>query len=59
MSLADGGTRVIRGAKVIIGVGTHATIPDIPGLLPAKPMTHIEALELDYVPEHLAILGAG
>jgi pyruvate/2-oxoglutarate dehydrogenase complex dihydrolipoamide dehydrogenase (E3) component len=59
VTLADGGKRVIRGAKVIIGTATHATMPKIPGLAEAKPMTHIEALELDHVPEHLLVLGGG
>ena len=30
-----------------------------PGLAEARPMTHIEALELDRVPEHLIVLGGG
>jgi pyruvate/2-oxoglutarate dehydrogenase complex dihydrolipoamide dehydrogenase (E3) component len=59
IALADGANRVVRGGKVVIGVGTHATIPAIPGLLQAKPLTHIEALELDRVPEHLLVMGGG
>jgi pyruvate/2-oxoglutarate dehydrogenase complex dihydrolipoamide dehydrogenase (E3) component len=43
----------------VIGTGTHALIENIPGLAAAQPMTHVEALELDVVPEHLIILGAG
>jgi pyruvate/2-oxoglutarate dehydrogenase complex dihydrolipoamide dehydrogenase (E3) component len=31
----------------------------IPGLAEAEPLTHIEALELDNVPEHLLIIGSG
>jgi len=57
--LNDGGTRVLTGDKVFINVGTHATIPDIPGLHAAAPLTHIEALELDHVPPHLVVLGGG
>jgi pyruvate/2-oxoglutarate dehydrogenase complex dihydrolipoamide dehydrogenase (E3) component len=59
VALVRGGTRVIRGDKVIVGTGTHATIPGIPGLAESRPMTHIEALELDYVPQHLIVLGGG
>jgi len=59
VALSEGGTRVIRGAKVVVGTGTHATIADIPGLLDSKPLTHIEALELNHVPEHLLVLGGG
>jgi pyruvate/2-oxoglutarate dehydrogenase complex dihydrolipoamide dehydrogenase (E3) component len=34
-------------------------MPDIPGLEAAKPMTHIEALDLDRLPEHVIVLGGG
>src|SRR4030081_416660 len=56
--LNDGGTRVLTGEKVFLNVGTHATIPDVPGLEAARPRTHIEALELDYAPAHLILLGS-
>jgi pyruvate/2-oxoglutarate dehydrogenase complex dihydrolipoamide dehydrogenase (E3) component len=59
VALADGGSRVLRGDKVIIGTGTSAKIEQIPGLSEASPLTHIEALELDHVPEHLLVIGAG
>lgn len=59
VDLPDGQTRVIRGEKVIIGVGTHATLAKIPGLAEANPLTHIEALELDEIPAHILVLGGG
>jgi pyruvate/2-oxoglutarate dehydrogenase complex dihydrolipoamide dehydrogenase (E3) component len=59
VTLPDGGKRVVRGNKVIIGTGTRATIEHIPGLSESKPLTHIEALELDHIPEHLLVLGGG
>jgi pyruvate/2-oxoglutarate dehydrogenase complex dihydrolipoamide dehydrogenase (E3) component len=59
VSLNDGGTRVLVGDRVVINVGTRATIPDIAGLEAARALTHIEALELDYVPAHLIVLGGG
>src|SRR6185369_9483969 len=37
----------------------HAAIPGIPGLEAARPLTHIEALDLDYLPSHLIVLGGG
>src|SRR5215472_15107812 len=46
--LNDGGTRVLVGDQVFINIGTHAAIPSVPGLEAARPLTHIEALELDY-----------
>jgi pyruvate/2-oxoglutarate dehydrogenase complex dihydrolipoamide dehydrogenase (E3) component len=59
VDLQTGGTRRLRGTNVVIGTGTHATFPSIPGLETAKPLTHIEALELDQLPSHLVILGGG
>lgn len=59
VTLNDGGSRTLRGAKVIISTGSRATIPDLPGMKEATPMTHIEALELDVVPDHLLVLGGG
>ena len=58
-TLADGTKRLLRGKNVIIGTGTHASVDDTPGLREAKPLTHVEALELDVVPEHLIVLGGG
>src|SRR5262249_60115728 len=40
-------------------VGTRASIPDVPGLVIARLMTHVEALNLERLPEHLVILGGG
>ena len=55
----DGTTRRLTADRLFLNLGTRATIPDIPGLAAAKPMTHIEALELDRVPRHLLIVGGG
>jgi pyruvate/2-oxoglutarate dehydrogenase complex dihydrolipoamide dehydrogenase (E3) component len=55
----DGGTRVLTGERVFLNLGTHATIPPIAGLADASPLTNIEALELDRLPEHLIVLGGG
>jgi pyruvate/2-oxoglutarate dehydrogenase complex dihydrolipoamide dehydrogenase (E3) component len=57
--LNDGGTRVLTGERVVLNLGTHATIPDIAGLAAANPLTNVEALELDRLPEHLVVLGGG
>jgi pyruvate/2-oxoglutarate dehydrogenase complex dihydrolipoamide dehydrogenase (E3) component len=59
VTTADGPLRLLRGNRVVINTGTHATIDPTPGLLEAKPLTHIEALELDRIPEHLLVLGGG
>ncbi len=51
--------RTLQGDRVFLNLGTHAAIPDIPGLRAAKPLTHVEALELDRLPSHLIVLGGG
>jgi pyruvate/2-oxoglutarate dehydrogenase complex dihydrolipoamide dehydrogenase (E3) component len=59
VTLNAGGTRLLRGERVFINVGTRASIPDVPGLAIAAPMTHVEALNLERLPEHLIVLGGG
>jgi len=59
VDLADGGTRPIRGDQVFLNLGTHATVPNLPGLAEAGPMTHIELLDLDRLLEHLIVMGGG
>jgi pyruvate/2-oxoglutarate dehydrogenase complex dihydrolipoamide dehydrogenase (E3) component len=44
---------------VIINTGTRAGRESVPGLNDAQPLTHIEALELDRLPEHLLVIGGG
>lgn len=59
VALRDGGERTLIADCVFVNVGTQATIPDTPGLPEAKPMTHIEALDLQRRPDHLIVLGGG
>jgi pyruvate/2-oxoglutarate dehydrogenase complex dihydrolipoamide dehydrogenase (E3) component len=59
VKLNDGGTRVLAADKVFLNIGTHAAIPNVPGLEDARPLTHVEALELDYVPQQLIVIGGG
>ncbi len=54
-----GDGRLLFGDRVFLNVGTRATIPAVPGLSDAAPMTHVEALELEQVPAHLIVLGGG
>jgi len=57
--LNDGGMRLLQGGQVFVNVGSHAAIPDVPGLRAAGALTHIEALEIDSLPSHLIVLGGG
>jgi pyruvate/2-oxoglutarate dehydrogenase complex dihydrolipoamide dehydrogenase (E3) component len=59
VAVHDGTTRQLRGARVIINTGTRAALEPVPGLAEAQPLTHIEALELDELPEHLLVVGGG
>ena len=57
--LSEGGRRMITGDRVFLDLGSRAAIPDIPGLAAARPMTHVEALDLDRLPGHVIVLGGG
>lgn len=57
--LNAGGSRRLRGDRVFLGLGTRASIPALPGLADAQPLTHVEALNLERLPEHLVVLGGG
>ena len=57
--LNDGGTRTLTGERIFLNLGTHASIPSVSGLAESQPLTNIELLELDRVPEHLIVIGGG
>ena len=59
VAVHDGTIRRLQAANVIINTGTRAALEPVPGLIDAQPLTHIEALELDEVPEHLLVIGGG
>jgi pyruvate/2-oxoglutarate dehydrogenase complex dihydrolipoamide dehydrogenase (E3) component len=59
VALNAGGTRTLRGEQVFLDVGAFASLPALPGLGEAAPLTHVELLDLDVLPEHLLILGGG
>jgi pyruvate/2-oxoglutarate dehydrogenase complex dihydrolipoamide dehydrogenase (E3) component len=52
-------TRILYGKKIVISTGSRATVDPIPGLAETGYLTHIEALELDHIPDHLLVLGGG
>jgi pyruvate/2-oxoglutarate dehydrogenase complex dihydrolipoamide dehydrogenase (E3) component len=59
VSLNNGGTRVIAGDRVFLNLGSRAAVPDVPGAAASKPMTHIQLLDLDRLPQHLIVIGGG
>ncbi len=50
---------MLAADKVFLNLGTHAALPNVPGLDAARPLTHVEVLELDYLPAHLLVIGGG
>ena len=50
VDLAEGGARTFQGENIVISTGSRAVIDSTPGLHESKPLTHIEALELDHNP---------
>ncbi|MFN8070439.1 MAG: mercuric reductase [Mycobacterium sp.] len=59
VDLQDGSTRVVRGERVYINTGSHTTVPPIPGLDTVDYLTSTSVMELDELPERLAIIGGG
>jgi pyruvate/2-oxoglutarate dehydrogenase complex dihydrolipoamide dehydrogenase (E3) component/pimeloyl-ACP methyl ester carboxylesterase len=49
----------IDAERVFLNLGTHASIPAVPGLAECDPLTHIEILELSHLPQHLVVVGGG
>ncbi len=59
IDLNNGGKRAISADRVFLDLGSRAAVPEVPGLRGAEPMTHVEALDLERLPEHLIVLGGG
>ena len=58
-ALNAGGKRLLTAGRIVLNLGTHGSIPGVPGLEAAKPMTNVELLELDRLPDHLIVIGGG
>lgn len=57
--LRDGGETILESKRIFLNTGSRASMPEIPGLAEARPMTHVEALELQTLPSQLLVLGGG
>lgn len=51
------GERSLQADKVFINVGARALVPDIPGIKDVPYLTNTTIMEVDFVPEHLLIVG--
>ncbi len=59
VALHGGGERQLSAAQFFINTGTHSGAPPIEGLKTVPYFDNESIMELDYVPEHLLILGGG
>ena len=55
-TLEDGGRKRFVAERLFLNLSTHAAIPSVPGLADAEPLTHVSALELGRLPQHLIVL---
>ena len=59
VALNGGGAREITAEQIFINTGARSTVPALPGLDAIPYFDHESIMELDYVPEHLVIIGGG
>ncbi|QGZ61198.1 FAD-containing oxidoreductase [Paraburkholderia acidisoli] len=57
VSASDGATLDLEAPEIFVNTGTRAQIPSIPGLDTIRYDTNSTLLELEQVPDHLAIVG--
>ncbi|MDV2989893.1 MAG: NAD(P)/FAD-dependent oxidoreductase [Dehalogenimonas sp.] len=53
------GDTLIRADKIIITTGSAPSVPPIPGLAETGYLTNVTALQLEQIPERIAIIGGG
>jgi pyruvate/2-oxoglutarate dehydrogenase complex dihydrolipoamide dehydrogenase (E3) component len=59
VALNAGGTRELTAEQIFINTGTRGVVPALPGLEAIPYFDNESIMELDYVPEHLVIIGGG
>jgi len=53
------GDEVIEAERIFINVGARASVPPIPGIGDVPHLTNSGIMEVDFLPEHLLVLGGG
>src|SRR6266568_2202896 len=48
---------LLEAEQIFINVGGRATIPDMPGLAEVPYLTNTSMMEVDFIPEHLIVIG--
>jgi pyruvate/2-oxoglutarate dehydrogenase complex dihydrolipoamide dehydrogenase (E3) component len=56
--LNEGGELILKAEQIFINTGAKTIIPEIDGLKDIEYLTSTSILELDYVPDHLLVIGA-
>jgi pyruvate/2-oxoglutarate dehydrogenase complex dihydrolipoamide dehydrogenase (E3) component len=49
--------QTLEGERIFINVGARAFVPDIPGLKDVPYLTNSSMMEVDFLPEHLIVIG--
>jgi pyruvate/2-oxoglutarate dehydrogenase complex dihydrolipoamide dehydrogenase (E3) component len=49
--------RLLEAAQIFLNVGGRASVPDMPGIAEAGYLTNSSMMEVDFLPEHLVIIG--
>ena len=59
VTTTEGNNRLLTAERLFINTGTRPLIPSIPGLTEVEFLTSESIMELEYLPEHLIVLGSG
>ncbi|MBD2520066.1 mercuric reductase [Nostoc sp. FACHB-973] len=59
VTTTEGNNRLLTAERLFINTGTRPLIPSVPGLTEAGFLTSESIMELEYLPEHLIVLGSG
>lgn len=59
VTLQNGDPRDLTADTIVINAGARPSVPPIPGLQEVPYLTSTSIMELDHVPDHLMIIGAG
>ena len=51
------GTETLTGERLFINVGARASVPDLPGVRQVSYLTNETMMDVDFLPEHLIIVG--
>ncbi len=59
VTTTEGNNRLLTAERFFVNTGTRPLIPSIPGLTEVEFLTSESIMELEYLPEHLIVLGSG